>query len=144
MQLDIPKDETHRLTLFMDAVRHEFPEITRALNEVAHRAKNGVTIEIRPLVYKRTRPQENYYRKWCREFADFCGSSPDKMHNDLLCECFGSEWLLPKFGAPIQVPEMRSEDSMREEYSTLIETLIRVAAELGFMVPPPIKTEEMK
>ena len=62
------------------------------------------------------------------------------MHNELLCQCYGSEEINTKFGA-VRRPVKRSNDTSRGDYSELIETLCRVAAEMGYDVPPPT-TEE--
>ena len=61
--------------------------------------------------------------------------TPDEMHEELLCECFGSTEHATKFGIKRR-PAKRSSDLSREEYGQLVETLCRVAAEIGYYVPP--------
>ena len=88
----------------------------------------------------RTRPQEGYYRKWCREFAEFCGMTPDEMHNEMLYQAFGTIEVETKFGWRKR-PNKRSRTTTKEEFSTLIDTLIRTAAEMGFAIPPAHKVD---
>ena len=59
------------------------------------------------------------------------------MHNELLCQCYGSEEINTKFGV-VRRPVKRSNDATRGDYSELIETLCRVAAEMGYDVPPQL------
>ena len=99
-------------------------------------SRHGMTLEINPLKTQRSRPQENYYRKWCGGFAKFCGLTPDEMHEEMLCQCYGSEEIKTKFGYRRR-PVKRSADASRADYSELIETLCRVAAEMGYDIPPP-------
>ena len=70
------------------------------------------------------------------------GLTPDEMHNELLCQCYGSEEVDTKFGI-VRRPVKRSNDATRGDYSELIETLCRVAAEMGFDVPPPATEESL-
>ena len=78
--------------------------------------------------------EENYYRKWCRDFATFCGMTPDEMHDELLCQTFGS--------GVRRRPVKRSSKAARTDYSELVETLCRVAAETGYYIPPPHEDRE--
>lgn len=136
MQIDIPKDEAHRVIEFLTLTAHQFPEMTRGLLEVSHEAKNGITIEIRPFVHGQTSPQRGYYHKWKNEFAEHCGMTPDEMHEEILCQAYGSEVHETRMGRRIR-PVKRSSQANRVEYSVLIDTLIRVAANMDFIVPPP-------
>ena len=141
MQLNIPQKDSHRIVILMTALLSEFPELSNELMHVACTAKNGVTVEIKPLVFDHTSKQRGYYHLWKRKFADWCGNTPDEMHEEILCQTYGSEVCQTKFGQRIR-PLMRSSEANRVEYSVLIDTLIRVAAELGFVIPPPTPTEE--
>ena len=71
-----------------------------------------------------------------REFGNFCGTTPDETHEEILCHAFGSEDYETRLGTKRR-PQKRSWEANRVEYSLLIDTLIRVAADLGFVVPPP-------
>ncbi len=95
----------------------------------------GLVLTIKPPMRFKSRSQENYYRKWCREFAKHCGLTPDEMHEEILCITYGSEEVETKFGTRRR-PAQRSSSASVKEYSELVETLIRVAAEMGFAVPP--------
>ena len=124
------------MVTFLTMVSREFPEITTDLLQLIKHVKHGITVEISPYDPDRTRPQENYYRKWCREFGKFTGDTPDEMHNHILCICYGSV-TTKTLTAFRHRPVKRSSGASRIEYGELIETLIRTAAEMGFVVPPP-------
>lgn len=96
----------------------------------------GIVLSIKPPVRFKTRNQENYYRKWCGQFAKHCGLTPDEMHDEMLCITYGSEEVETKFGVRRR-PVQRSSSASVKEYSELVETLIRVAAEMDFAIPPP-------
>ena len=98
---------------------------------------DSITVTAEKTVKERTRPQENYYRKWIREFAEWAGLTPDEMHEEILCIAFGSEESETKFGTKVR-PAKRSSQVKRDEYSFLIDHLIITAAKMGFAVPPPI------
>jgi len=91
----------------------------------------------------RSRSQEGYYRKWSRGFAEFCGVTPDEMHNDMLLQTFGTIEVETKFGWRKR-PNKRSNNTTKQEFSSLIETLIRTAAEMGFDIPPAHREEDDK
>ena len=98
---------------------------------------DSITVTAEKTVRNRTRPQENYYRKWCREFGEWAGLTPDEMHEEILCITFGSEQTDTRFGPRVR-PAKRSSQVKRDEYSLLIDHLIITAAKMGFAVPPPI------
>ena len=91
----------------------------------------------------RSRSQEGYYRKWSRGFAEYCGVTPDEMHNDMLLQTFGTIEVETKFGWRKR-PNKRSNNTTKQEFSSLIETLIRTAAEMGFDIPPAHREEDDK
>ena len=140
MELNILKPDSHRIMPFFMAVRRDFPELAQALIEVSGTAVNGITIEIRPYVPQQTDSQRGYYHKWKGQFAAYCGLTPDEMHEELLCRTYGSEVVDTKLGRKIR-PLNRSSSASRSEYSVLIDTLIRTAAQMGFDVPPPMIKE---
>ena len=141
MEIRILKDDSDRIMGLLMAISKEFPEHTHDLLQLTRSVQNGLTVEILPLTFERSRQQEKYYRKWCGEFGNFCGLPPDKMHEEMLSECFGSDNVSTPFGWR-RIPHKRSADASRVDYSDLIETLIRIASEFGFVVPPPqVKAE---
>ena len=80
-------------------------------------------------------PELRYYTK-----SAYTRGSPDEMHEHMLSTAYGSEVHRTRLGLRIR-PLQRSSDASREDYSMLIETLIRTAAEMGFVVPPPERRE---
>lgn len=136
MEINLPKRDPQRIVSLAQWVVTETPFAADEFTSVLAGAKDGLCIEVKPLEYKHTRQQENYYRKWCRQFADYCGMTPDEMHEEILCQSYGSEEVATKFGVRRR-PLKRSHDAKRGDYSHLIDTLTRVAAEMGYSVPPP-------
>jgi hypothetical protein len=63
------------------------------------------------------------------------------MHEELLCQTFGTEEVETKFGTKRR-PAKRSGQVKKEEYSLLIEQLIITAAQMGFAVPPAESVDE--
>ena len=135
MHLNIPRTKSIQLMNVFQYLSSAFPDAVKDLIDTNRQAPYGVTIEIKPLRAQRTRPQENYYRKHCAEFARFCGMTPDEMHEEMLCQCYGSTEHATKFGLRRR-PSKRSGGASRGDYSELIETLCRIAAEVGYYVPP--------
>jgi len=113
-----------------------FPDEVDNLVAVSKKAKDGIVVTIEPKKADRTRKQESYYRKWCREFGLFCGMTEGEMHDEILCQAFGSTEHATKFGIKRR-PAKRSGDTSRVEYGELIDVLCRVASEVGFYVPFP-------
>jgi hypothetical protein len=136
-------DIMHSLAGFFDAGVHSgCIDVHKAIS-FAKRARKGggMRVQIHAIGDNKTRQQENYYRKCCRLFADFCGMYPDEMHDEMLAKCFGSKNVTTKLG-PIKRPMVRSTDLTQSEYSKLIDCLTITAGELGFAVPPPMKKKQ--
>lgn len=137
MKFIIEKDQNQKqLTGLLFALAHSFPARNEEIVNLTAEMSVGATLELRPLKTNRTRPQENYYRVWSREFAKHVGLTPDEMHHEILCIHFGSEEIDTPFGMKRR-PFQRSSISSKTEYMELIDTLIRVAAEMGFDIPDP-------
>jgi len=117
-------------------LRDLFPSRIEEIIGLAADMSYGMTIDLKPQKTNRSRPQENYYRKWSREFGKHVGLTPAEMHDEILCLHFGSEDVETPFGLKRR-PIQRSNTSNREEYTDLIETLVRVAAEMDFSIPEP-------
>jgi len=137
-QIVIGASESHRILNLLTVLSREFTDIKNGLLQVAHEAREGITITIEPIVHPHTHRQRSYYWMWLREFAAYCGTTPDETHDEILCLTYGTEYIETKFGIKRR-PQKRSSQANRVEYSELIETLIRVAAEMGFQVPPPLR-----
>jgi len=106
----------------------EITELMKSFND------KGLLINIEILKSDRSRPQENYYRKWCSEFAKYCGLTPDEMHEEMLMLTFGEETIDTMFG-PKRRPIKRSGETSKQTYSDLIDNLIRKSAEMGYEIP---------
>ena len=61
--------------------------------------------------------------------------TPDELHDELLCKCYGSEEVETKMGVRRR-PLKRSSGASKKEFSELIDTLIQTAAEFDFVIPP--------
>ena len=134
MQISITDDA--EILRFVHLMISEFPSRRQECLDVLSRAKNGITVKIKPEATSHTRQQENYYRKWCREFGKHCGNTMNEMHKHILGQCYGYEVIDTLIGS-VTRPLKRSSEAEMEEYSQLIECLIRLAAGEGFIVPPP-------
>jgi hypothetical protein len=128
--------DTQQLTKLLFFLRDIFPARLQEIVDLAADMSYGMTIELKPQKTNRSRPQENYYRKWAREFGKHVGLTPNELHEEILCIHFGSEEVDTPFGIKRR-PIQRSNDSDRDEYTELIGTLIRVAAEMDFTIPEP-------
>lgn len=133
MRIDLPSgSNTVDMVLMLS---QQFPRQSAELMELCNASKEGVTVELMPTKAWHSRPQENYYRNWCRQFATWCGMTPDELHDELLCKCYGSEEVETKMGVRRR-PLKRSSGASKKEFSELIDTLIQTAAEFDFVIPP--------
>ena len=137
MKITAGNDQVARLAHVLGALKTAYPRLIDQIDSTIAEAKNGLTLTLEPLEFEQTHNQRGYYHMWKKKFADFCGSTPDEMHEYLLCETYGSEVVETMIGIRTR-PLQRSSTANRTEYSVLIDTLIRVAADMGFHVPPPI------
>ena len=116
-------------------------EQSQELMDMMKSMPHGLTVTIKKARQHHSRAQENYYRKWCNQFAKHCGMTPDELHEELLCICYGSEEIETKFGTKRR-PLHRSGTANTKQYSELIDVLLNVSAEMGFAVPPPPSEED--
>ena len=126
------RERLNKLLFFLSEL---LPARRQELTETAADLSTGMTMEIKPQS-SRSRPQENYYRKWVREFGKHCGLTPSEMHDEILCIHFGIEETETPFGIKRR-PHKRSKSATRDEYTELVNTLIRVASEMNFSIPEP-------
>lgn len=138
VEINIPSEDSLRILRLLTALGHEFSDVKHELLQVAAEAREGITLEVKPIVHPHTHRQRAYYWKWLREFAKYCGTTPDETHKEILCVAYGSDFVETKFGLKRR-PQKRSSEATRPEYSDLIDTLIRVSAEMDFVIPPPIR-----
>ena len=137
-EIVIPASQSQKIMSLMLWLGAEFPDAKRSLLQVAHEAREGVTIEVAPVVRPHSVSQRNYYWKWLRAFGEFCGTTPDETHEEILCQAYGTEYTETRFGIKRR-PVKRSSEANRPEYSLLIDTLTRTAAEMDFVIPPPTR-----
>ena len=97
----------------------------------------GITITVKRNKPKHTDAQSGYYWMCLNLFAKHYGCGPDEMHEVMLCESFGSKDVLTPSGRSYRIPTQRSSDLTIEEYSMLIDTLMRCAAFAGCVLPDP-------
>jgi hypothetical protein len=136
LKLKLVTTDTKKVTALLGLC---FPSRVEDINSFKDLDSITITAEKTPV--GRTRPQENYYRQWCNKFGHWCGLTPDEMHEELLCQTFGTEEVETKFGVKRR-PAKRSGQVKKEEYSLLIEQLIITAAQMGFAVPPAESVDE--
>lgn len=135
MHILLPRNRTDQISAVLATLSVAFPWAKEGLSAINRSGKDGISITIEPIKPSRSRVQENYYRKHCAEFAKFCGMTPDEMHEEMLCQCYGSEEVPTSFGMRRR-PVKRSGQASRSDYSELVDTMIRIAAEMGYQIPP--------
>ena len=137
--IQIPaKNNASRLGRVFLGLSELFPTWGAEIYEVICSSKNGITIEIDGLEFEHTGSQQRYFHKWAREFGKFTGNTEGEIKDIVLGEMFGTELVDTKFGPRVR-PLKRSSEAKRIDYSALIDTLILMAAEMGFQIPPPTR-----
>tara|TARA_R100001129_G_C5325629_1_gene248500 strand:- start:10118 stop:10534 length:417 start_codon:yes stop_codon:yes gene_type:complete len=136
IDLRIPISEQQRFTSVVMGLMQEYPEKREHFHRLLEQSKEGIDVNIKPLVWERSRQQEGYYRKWSRQFGQWCGMTEGEIHNELLCLCYGYDVVETRFGE-VRRPRKRSNGTNKITYSELIDCLVRTAADMGFDVPPP-------
>lgn len=105
--------------------------------ELDHLTPLGITLTIKRNKPKHTSEQQGYYWMCLNIFAKFYGCGPDEMHNVILSEAFGSNTIQTASGEMYKMPKQRSSQLNVNDYSVLIETLMRCAAFNGCTLPDP-------
>lgn len=96
----------------------------------------GIEVRVDKVRRKHTTPQQGYYWLCVGIFAKAVGMSPDEAHHVVLCEATGSKETTigeRTYLTPVQ----RSSGMDVEQYANLIDTLHRVAAFCGCVLPDP-------
>lgn len=114
--------------------------VPRLGNELA--ALEGVLqIEIKTVSGRQTDEQRGYYWQSLHYWGDQAGYSHKEtenwLHNAVCCEAFGVVGRKQIGGSLIEVPKMTSSRLGVTEYSKLIETMLRLAAEGDVYIPEP-------
>ena len=85
--------------------------------------------------------QKGYYwammNLWGRSLGYDRQEIQDILHRAVKCRAFGVEKEIDYGGMVIQVPKKRSRDATKSEYQMLIDAMIIMAAEDGFVIPEP-------
>jgi hypothetical protein len=96
----------------------------------------GIEVSVARARKHHTTPQQGYYWLCVGIFAKAVGMSPDEAHSVVLCEATGSKETT--IGERVyRTPVRRSSGMNVEEYANLIDTLHRVAAFCGCVLPDP-------
>lgn len=130
MKIKLTQDASKALCTALAKITPRHKEVLRKL----YVAPLGLTLELEPSKTEKTDSQRGYYWRSCQIAAKELGLSQDELHMVIKRECFGSEIVETKLGPVERIKS--SEDAKRDEYSDLIETLIRCCAFAGHTVEP--------
>jgi len=102
----------------------------------------GVDFVVKKVKPEHTDFQRGYYWKGINLWGDHVGYSAKEseqwIHYDIVCcETFGVLKTIRHRGQIRQIPKMTSAKLTREDYSKLIDTMLRLAAEDGVVIPEP-------
>lgn len=125
-----------------------FPARSAELAKMRDACVLGLQIDVAPMKRKHTSEQQRAYWASLHEFGRFLGYSAREtetlLHEAMLCECFGSAGVkemrvrgqVHSWPVPAERSSKDADGRPRdvETYSALIETLLRVAAEHGFII----------
>ena len=107
---------------------------SRAAAEVmAIRGEDNMEVIIQPHEENQTAEQRGFWHVLIKILADELGNSPDATKIDIKRETFGSRKDVVR-GVEVEVIES-SAKAKRGDYSELIETTYRIAAEYGIVLP---------
>ena len=95
----------------------------------------GVSLELSAIKAKQTDEQRGYFHLCCRLVGEHLGYTPDEIKNITKRAAFGAEVHHGPLGDVERVKS--SALANRDEYSVLIQTLHRLAAEQGYSCPEP-------
>tara|TARA_R110002020_G_scaffold4496_5_gene19581 strand:- start:5198 stop:5614 length:417 start_codon:yes stop_codon:yes gene_type:complete len=133
MKIDILKSDLERLIALFSFLKDNFPELSDDINMLGS-SRKGLALEVKPITSSRTKSQEGFYRMWARKFAKECGMTDGEMHEEMLCQTYGFQEYQTPFGRKKR-PNKRSGDTDIHSYSELIDTLVRICSEMGFVIP---------
>lgn len=108
-------------------------ELQRLLESLGPR---GIEVVVKRAQRHHSDAQRGYYHMCVGILANHLGMSHDECHEQILIEWAGSE-TKEFMGREVQVPRARSSRLPTEAYSELIETMLRVAAWAGVVIPEP-------
>ena len=129
------KDTLH-FTLWNDASRTTvISNISTVLFNIFSGDKE-FDVTISPHKRAKTSSQRNWFHKLCSIFGDEMGLTQGQVKDIAKAQILGWKHVVIR-GVDIVVPDGSSEELSRLEYSELIESLYRVAAESGVALPSP-------
>jgi len=103
---------------------------------------SGVDFIVKKVKPKHTESQRGYYwqsLKWWGEQMGYSARESEYwIHNAVCCEAFGIKGTKRFYGIQIEIPNQTSAKANREDYSKLIDTMLRLASEDGVVIPEPI------
>jgi hypothetical protein len=102
----------------------------------AYSGKKEFDVTIKPHKRAKTSSQRNWFHKLCSIFGDEMGLTQGQVKDIAKAQILGWKHVVIR-GVDIVVPDGSSEELSRLEYSELIESLYRVAAESGVALPSP-------
>ena len=101
-------------------------------------ADKPITIEVKVFKPRHTSEQQGKYwaslKEWGKQLGYSAKESEEILHEAVLCETYGTEKTVQYRGRIRQIPKKRSHDRDIEEYSELIETMMRMASEDGVYI----------
>lgn len=92
-------------------------------------------VKVDPYKENKTDAQRAFFHVLCGVFSNETGYTKDEIKQLCKAECFGTHEVV--IGSAVAEVVKSSEKAKRGEYSDLIETCYRLAAEAGVMLPPP-------
>ena len=101
----------------------------------------GAQVEIKEAKEAQTDSQRSYYwvslHKWGEHLGYSKGESERWLHGAVLNEAFGTRETKTIGHVRIDIPNLRSSQAKRDEYSELIRVLIDLAGDNGFHIEAP-------
>ncbi len=116
----------------------------RAFDYIKEQFHLGKPFTIEILAYKQSHSdsQRAYYWQALKQYGAHCGmngkESEEIIHRECLCRLFGIEKTIRRGNMVIDVPKMTSKRLDKETYSELIDELIILAGEDGYVIPDPV------
>jgi hypothetical protein len=104
---------------------------------MALRGEDCAEVIIQPHEDDQTAQQRGYFHVLIKILATEIGDSPDSVKMDIKRETFGSDIVTSKITGKEQEVIKSSAKAKKDEYSQLIETTLRIAANFGIVLPAP-------
>lgn len=120
----------------------------RAIKEIKLRFREGqpFAVEFEKPKTPHTSEQAGYYwaslNKYGRHLGYNAKESEEILHREVKCRLFGVEKTIRRHGMILQVPKGSSKRLSKEAYSEMIEELLVMAAEDGYVIEPPPKEQQ--